>query len=76
MRTTLEQQVHPNDLLCAWQAMHQQDMTLLTMLQMLCSWLPLSLGGATYYLPACPAMSYFLVTGDSHVHLWYQQQLS
>ena len=38
-------------------------MRLLTWLQMHCSWLPLSLGGATYYVPACPSMSYFLASG-------------
>ncbi|DBB12554.1 TPA: hypothetical protein ACH3X3_005349 [Trebouxia sp. C0006] len=26
------------------------------------SWLPLSLGGATYHVPACPSMSYFLAS--------------
>ena len=36
---------------------------LLTWLQMHCSWLPLSLGGATYYLPACSHMSYFMASG-------------
>lgn len=47
------------------------DLMPLTLLQMLCSWLPLSLGGATYYLSACPAMSYFLATGDTSV-VWQQ----
>lgn len=35
-------------------------------LQMLCSWLPLSFGGVTYYTAACPAISYFLATGEAH----------
>ena len=38
--------------------------TTLTLLQMLCSWLPLSLGDATYYVPTCSSMSYFLASGE------------
>ncbi len=46
-------------------------MRLLTWLQMHCSWLPLSLGGATYYVPACPSMSYFLASGTECHKLRY-----
>ncbi len=46
-------------------------MRLLTWLQMHCSWLPLSLGGATYYVPACPSMSYFLASGTKCHELRY-----
>ena len=36
----------------------------LTLLQMHCSWLPLSLGDTTYYVPTCSSMSYFLASGE------------
>ena len=38
---------------------------LLTLLQTCCSWLPLSLGDATYYVPKCSGMSYFLTSGKT-----------
>lgn len=30
------------------------------------SWLPLMLGGGTYYVDACPHMSFFLAGGAQH----------
>ena len=41
----------------------------LTLLQMHCSWLPLSLGDATYYVPTCSSMSYFLASGERSTRL-------
>jgi len=49
--------------MCVKMAGPKWTMRLLTWLQMHCSWLPLSLGGATYHVPACPSMSYFLASG-------------
>ena len=57
--------------MCVKMAGPKWTMRLLTWLQMHCSWLPLSLGGATYYIPACSSMSYFLASGTECHKLRY-----